>query len=72
MFFATWETCIWSFLEFVLPGCWHFDNGATSKIERGGLLHVLPLDVHLRFFLQDHCETFLLFEFFFVGPLLHY
>ena len=33
----------------------HFDNGATSKIadvltEHGGLLHVLPLTVHLDFF----------------------
>ena len=32
-----------------------FDNGATSKIddvlsEYGGLLHVLPLTVHLNFF----------------------
>ena len=31
---------------------WHFDNGASSKIddvlaEDGGLLHVLPLAVHL-------------------------
>ena len=34
---------------------WHFDNGASSKIddvlaEDGGLLHVLPLTVHLIFF----------------------
>ena len=41
-----------SYNEFVFPGCWHFDNGATSKIddihiELGGLPHVLPLNVHL-------------------------
>ena len=41
--------------EFVSPEYWHFDNDATSKIddvltEHGGLLHVLPLAVHLRFF----------------------
>ena len=34
--------------EFVYPGSWHFENGATRKIddvltEHGGLLHVLPL-----------------------------
>ena len=34
---------------------WHFDIDATSKIddvltENGGLLNVLPLAVHLRFF----------------------
>ena len=44
--------------EFVYPGFWHFDNGATSKIdvaltEHGGLLHVLPLAVHLNYFLID-------------------
>ena len=38
-------------------GC-HFDNGALSKIddvlaEDGGLLHVLPLAVHLKFLLAD-------------------
>ena len=31
--------------EFVYPECWHFDND-----EHGGLLRVLPLTVHLRFF----------------------
>ena len=36
----------------VIP--WHFENGASSKIddvlaEDGGLLHVLPLAVHLNF-----------------------
>ena len=39
-------------------GGWHFDNGALSKIddvliEDEGLLHVLPLAVHLNFFLTD-------------------
>ena len=34
---------------------WHFENGSSSKIddvlaEVGGLLHVLPLTVHLKFF----------------------
>ena len=43
--------------------------------EDGGLLQVLPLAVHLNFFLMnkfrvDHSETFFLSEFF-VGPLLH-
>ena len=38
--------------DFVYPGCWHFDNDATRKIddvltEHGGLLHVLPLAVLL-------------------------
>ena len=38
----------------VIP--WHFENGASIKIddvlaEDGGLLHVLPLAVHLNFFL---------------------
>ena len=37
----------------VIP--WHFENGASIKIddvlaEDGGLLHVLPLAVHLIFF----------------------
>ena len=37
---------------------WHFENGASIKIddvlaEDGGLLHVLPLAVHLNFFLMD-------------------
>ena len=37
---------------------WLFDNGASSKIddvlaEDGGLLHLLPLTVHLKFFLTD-------------------
>ena len=51
-----------------------YNNDATNKIdivltEHGGLLHVLPLAVHLRFFCWtilggDHSEPFLLFEFF--------
>ena len=44
--------------EFVYPGCLHCDNGATSRIddalyEHGGLLNVLPLAVHLKFYLGD-------------------
>ena len=40
--------------EFVYHGCWHFDNDVISKIdddltEHGGLLHVLPLAVHLNY-----------------------
>ena len=52
--------------EFVYPECWHFDNDAASKIEdvlteHGGLLHVLPLAVHLKYFFcwtsrGDHSE----------------
>ena len=43
-----------------------FDNDATSKIddvltEHGGLLHVLPLAVHLTG-RDDHSEPFLLFD----------
>ena len=60
----------------VIP--WHFENGASSKIdddlaEDGGLLHVLPLTVHLKFYRQvgwtilDHSY----FLNFFVGPLFH-
>ena len=50
MFFSTWETCIWSYTEFVYPECWHFDYGATSKIDdvltgHGELLHVLPVSI---------------------------
>ena len=49
MSLTTWEICIGhSYTEFVYPGCWHFDNGATRKIddvllEYDGLSHVLPL-----------------------------
>ena len=58
---------------------WHFDDCASSKIddvlsEDGGLLHVLHLAVHLKFYWQtrrvDHSETFLLSELF-CEPLLH-
>ena len=59
--------------EFVYPGCWHFDNSATSKIddvlaEHGGILHVLPLNVRftwifLRTSRGDLSETFLLIMF---------
>ena len=38
---------------------WHFDNGDSSKIddvlaEDGGLLHVLPLAVHLKALLNSY------------------
>ena len=45
-----------------MDGCgvsrWHFDNGTSSKLddvlaEEGGLLYVLPLAVHLKFFWMD-------------------
>ena len=60
-------------------GGWHFDNGASSKIddvltEVGGLLHVLPLAVHLIFFGRQVGLTILrlsYFQNFFVGHLLH-
>ena len=44
--------------EFVHPGFWHFDNDAISKfddvlLEHGGLPHVLPLAVHLKFVWLD-------------------
>ena len=79
MFFSTWETCIWSFRnELVYAECWHFDNDGTCKIddvltEHGGLLHVLPLAVHLIFF-TDGWGTILSKFYslgFVVGPLLH-
>ena len=40
------------------PGILIFDNGASSKIDDvlakdGGLHHVLPLAVHLNYFLMD-------------------
>ena len=63
--------------EFVYLECWHFDNDATSKIddvltEHGGLLHVIPLAVHLSFFAGqvggDQSEPFLVFEFFCETP----
>ena len=42
-------------------GGWHFDYGASSRIDDvlvddGGLLHVLPLTVHLKFFLTDKLD----------------
>ena len=45
-------------LEFVYPGCWHFDNGAISKfddvlLEHGRLPYVLPLAVQLDSLLVD-------------------
>ena len=57
---------------------WPFENGASSKIydvltEDGGLLHVHPLTVHLKFYGQvgwtilDHSY----FQNFFVEPLFH-
>ena len=58
---------------------WHFENDASSKMddvlaEDGGLLHVLPLAVHLIFFDGQVGQTILdhsYFLNFFVGPLLH-
>ena len=48
------------FYKFDIPGCWHFENGATHIIEHvhhdpDGLLHVLVLTVHLLwvFFLRN-------------------
>ena len=66
--------------EFVYPGCWHFDNGATSKfddvlLEHGGLPHVLPLAVQMEFFLGRQVQgTILRCSYslsFVMGPLLH-
>ena len=67
---------------FVYPECWHFDNDAKSKIddgltEHGGLLHVLPLAVHLNFvhLFDGQLGGNILSKFysfgFVVGPLLH-
>ena len=58
---------------------WHFDKGASSKIddvlaEDGELLNVLPLAVHLKFFGRQVGWTILKLSYllhFFVGPLLH-
>ena len=35
--------------KFVNPGCWHFDSGIIDDVllKHVGLLHVLPLAVHL-------------------------
>ena len=65
--------------EFFYPGCWHFDNGATSKFEdvlldHGGLAHVRLLAVHLDFFGGQVEGTILRCSYslsFVVGPLLH-
>ena len=61
MFLSTWRPALG-------PSCstefvYEFDNGATSKIDdvltdHGGLLHVLPLAVHLKFFGGQENETF--------------
>ena len=53
-----WETYIWfhpALNKYVYPGCSHFDNGATSKIddvlfEHGRLLYILPLADHPTYF----------------------
>ena len=75
MSLSTWETYSWS----ILHPCWHFDNSAISKfddvlLEHGGLLHVLPLAVHLIFF-DRQVGGNILSKFsslgFLVGPLLH-
>ena len=69
-------------LHLVLPAlalCWHFDYDTTSKIddvltEHGGLLHVLPLAVHLSFFAGQVGGTILNLSYsltFDVGPFLH-
>ena len=56
MSLSRWDTIFGpSCTEFVYPGCWHFDNSGTSKfvnvlLEHGGLSHVLPLPVYLKFF----------------------
>ena len=59
---------------------WTFENGASSKIddvltEDGGLLHVLPLAVHLKFFFDGQVGLTILdhsyFLNFIVGHLLH-
>ena len=53
---------------------WHFYNSPNRNIddvllEHVGLPHVLPLTVHLRFFLPDKYLSYSLS--FVVGPLLH-
>ena len=63
----------------MFPESWNFDNYATSKIddvptEHGGLLHVLSLAVHLRFFAGQVGGTIMNLCYslgFIVGPLLH-
>ena len=64
---------------FLLSELFCFDNSASSKIddvlaEDGGLLHVLPLTVHLKFFDRQVRWPKLKLSYFlnfFVGPLLH-
>ena len=70
-----WETYIWfhpALNKYVYPGCSHFDNGATSKIddvlfEHGRLLYILPLTDHPTYLWYtsrgDHAKMFLVFEF---------
>ena len=60
-----------------LAGCWHFDNGATSKnadalSEHVVLLCVLPLAVHLTWTSRGgpFCVSFT-FWVFVLGTLLH-
>ena len=65
--------------EFIYPGCWHFDNGATSKfddvlLDHGGLPYVISLAVNLDFFGGQVEGTILRCSYslsFVVGPLLH-
>ena len=52
MSLPTWGTVLPALNLFNLDGGWHFDNCSTRKIDdvllkQGGLLHVLPLPVHL-------------------------
>ena len=49
--------------ELVYLGYWHFDNGATSKVDdvlldHGGLPHVLPLAVQLEFLVDKYGGPF--------------
>ena len=71
---------LWLALKVLRISPWHFDNGASSKIddvlsEDCGLLHVLILAVHLKFFFDGQVGwTILNHSYFlnsFVGPLLH-
>ena len=60
-------------------GCWHFDNGATTKfyddlLDHGGLPRVISLAVHLDFFGGQVEGTILRSSYSLssvVGPLLH-
>ena len=50
-----------SYTEFVYPGCWHFEKGATCNIddvpiEHGVLPHILTLTVHLIFIFGGQVE----------------